>query len=92
MKSTARSVSIRRSLVPRNTIERTLVIDGFSKSHGMTGWRLGYVHGPAEIIDTMIKLQQYTFVCARSRCNGPAPWRWMCRWTGTLPITGGSGT
>jgi aspartate aminotransferase len=50
--------------------DRTLVIDGFSKSHGMTGWRLGYVHGPAEIIDTMIKLQQYTFVCA------PQPVQW----------------
>ena len=36
----------------------------------MTGWRLGYVHGPAEIIDTMIKLQQYTFVCA------PQPVQW----------------
>jgi aspartate/methionine/tyrosine aminotransferase len=50
--------------------DRTLVIDGFSKSHGMTGWRLGYVHGPAEIIDTMTKLQQYTFVCA------PQPVQW----------------
>ncbi len=49
---------------------RTLVIDGFSKSHGMTGWRLGYVHGPAEIIETMTKLQQYTFVCA------PQPVQW----------------
>lgn len=48
----------------------SLVIDGFSKSHGMTGWRLGYVHGPAEVIDTMIKLQQYTFVCA------PQPVQW----------------
>ncbi len=42
----------------------TIVIDGFSKSYAMTGWRLGYVHGPKEIIQTMIKLQQYTFVCA----------------------------
>lgn len=50
--------------------DRTLVIDGFSKSHGMTGWRLGYVHGPSEIIETMIKLQQYTFVCA------PQPVQW----------------
>ena len=49
---------------------QTLVIDGFSKSHGMTGWRLGFVHGPAEVIDTMIKLQQYTFVCA------PQPVQW----------------
>jgi aspartate/methionine/tyrosine aminotransferase len=49
---------------------QTLVIDGFSKSHGMTGWRLGFVHGPASVIDTMVKLQQYTFVCA------PQPVQW----------------
>ena len=55
---------------PAKFNDRTLVIDGFSKSHGMTGWRLGFVHGPAEIIDTMIKLQQYTFVCA------PQPVQW----------------
>ncbi len=55
---------------PARFNDRTLVIDGFSKSHGMTGWRLGFVHGPAEIIDTMIKLQQYTFVCA------PQPVQW----------------
>jgi aspartate/methionine/tyrosine aminotransferase len=57
-------------LSPAKYNDRVLVIDGFSKSHGMTGWRLGYVHGPAEIIDTMIKLQQYTFVCA------PQPVQW----------------
>ncbi|MCA9198303.1 MAG: aminotransferase class I/II-fold pyridoxal phosphate-dependent enzyme [Planctomycetales bacterium] len=50
----------------------TIVIDGFSKSYGMTGWRVGYVHGPAEVIDTMVKLQQYTFVCA------PQPAQWAC--------------
>lgn len=55
---------------PAKFNDRTLVIDGFSKSHGMTGWRLGFVHGPAEVIDTMIKLQQYTFVCA------PQPVQW----------------
>ncbi len=49
---------------------QTLVIDGFSKSHAMTGWRLGFAHGPAEIIQQMIKLQQYTFVCA------PQPAQW----------------
>ena len=43
---------------------QTIVIDGFSKSYAMTGWRVAYVHGPAEVIDTMLKLQQYTFVCA----------------------------
>ena len=48
----------------------TLVIEGFSKSYAMTGWRVGYAHGPAEIIDTMIKLQQFTFVCA------PQPAQW----------------
>ncbi|MFM8189832.1 MAG: pyridoxal phosphate-dependent aminotransferase [Pirellula sp.] len=42
----------------------TIVIDGFSKTYAMTGWRLGYVHGPSAVIQTMIKLQQYTFVCA----------------------------
>ena len=42
----------------------TLVIDGFSKSHAMTGLRLGFAHGPAELIEAMIKLQQFTFVCA----------------------------
>ncbi len=49
---------------------RTLVIDGFSKTYAMTGWRVGYAHGPAEIISQMIKLQQYTFVCA------PQPAQW----------------
>jgi len=49
---------------------QTIVIDGFSKSHAMTGWRVGFVHGPAEIINTMIKLQQYSFVCA------PQPAQW----------------
>jgi aspartate aminotransferase/aminotransferase len=48
----------------------TLVIDGFSKTYGMTGWRVGYIHGPAALIDGMTKLQQYTFVCA------PQPFQW----------------
>ncbi len=55
---------------------QTIVIDGFSKSHAMTGWRLGFAHGPGEIIQQMIKLQQYTFVCARSRRSGPASRHW----------------
>jgi aspartate/methionine/tyrosine aminotransferase len=48
----------------------TIVIDGFSKSHAMTGWRVGWVHGPRQLIDTMVKLQQYSFVCA------PQPAQW----------------
>ncbi len=55
---------------PASFNPETLVIDGFSKSHAMTGWRLGFGHGPAEIIDTMVKLQQYSFVCA------PQPAQW----------------
>lgn len=55
---------------PTKFNDQTIVIDGMSKSHAMTGWRLGFVHGPAEVIETMIKLQQYTFVCA------PQPAQW----------------
>lgn len=44
----------------------TLVLDGFSKAYGMTGWRLGYAHGPRRLIEEMTKLQQFTFVCAPS--------------------------
>lgn len=46
--------------------ENTLVLGGFSKSHAMTGWRLGYAHGPAPLIAAMTKFQQFTFVCAPS--------------------------
>ncbi len=51
---------------PAKLYERTILLRGFSKSHAMTGWRLGYAAGPAEIIAQMTKLQQYTFVCAPS--------------------------
>jgi aspartate aminotransferase/aminotransferase len=44
----------------------TLVLDGFSKAYAMTGWRLGYAHGPRRLIEEMTKLQQFTFVCAPS--------------------------
>jgi aspartate aminotransferase/aminotransferase len=46
--------------------DRTIVLRGFSKSHAMTGWRLGYAVGPEAIIAQMTKLQQYTYVCAPS--------------------------
>jgi len=49
---------------PASHSDEVVVIDGFSKSHAMTGWRVGWVHGPAEIIDACTMLQQYTFVCA----------------------------
>ena len=44
--------------------ERTVVINGFSKSHAMTGWRLGYAAGPAPIIKQMLKLHQFAIMCA----------------------------
>jgi aspartate aminotransferase/aminotransferase len=44
--------------------ERVVVLDGFSKSHAMTGWRVGWLHGPADVVDACAMIQQYTFVCA----------------------------
>ncbi len=44
--------------------ERTIVINGFSKSHAMTGWRLGYACGPKAIIKQMLKIHQYAIMCA----------------------------
>ncbi len=55
---------------PAKFNDQTLVIDGFSKSHSMTGWRVGWVHGPEFLIQQMMKLQQFTFVCA------PHPFQW----------------
>ena len=44
--------------------ERTITINGFSKSHAMTGWRLGYACGPEEIIQQMLKIHQFAIMCA----------------------------
>ena len=44
--------------------ERTILISGFSKSHAMTGWRLGYACGPAVIIKQMLKIHQFAIMCA----------------------------
>ena len=44
--------------------ERTLTINGFSKSFAMTGWRVGYACGAAEVISVMNKIHQYTIMCA----------------------------
>lgn len=44
--------------------ERTIVINGFSKAYAMTGWRLGYAVGPAEILKQMIKIHQFAIMCA----------------------------
>ncbi len=44
--------------------ERTILINGFSKSYAMTGWRLGYACGPKEIIKQMTKIHQFAIMCA----------------------------
>lgn len=44
--------------------ERTIVINGFSKSFAMTGWRLGYAAGPENIIRQMVKVHQFAIMCA----------------------------
>jgi aspartate aminotransferase/aminotransferase len=57
-------------LSPARYNPQTLVVDGFSKTYGIPGWRLGFAHGPSAVIREMIKLQQYSFVCA------PHPVQW----------------
>jgi aspartate aminotransferase/aminotransferase len=51
---------------PAKIYDKTLILRGFSKSHAMTGWRLGYAAGSEPVVAQMTKLQQYTFVCAPS--------------------------
>lgn len=55
---------------PLRYYDHVIVLRGFSKSHAMTGWRVGYVFGDADVVAQMTKLQQYTFVCA------PAPFQY----------------
>jgi len=52
--------------------ENVLLLNGLSKSAGMTGWRMGFAAGPDEIIQAMNTLQQYTFVCAPSMAQHAA--------------------
>jgi aminotransferase len=44
--------------------ERTILLNGFSKAHAMTGWRIGYACAPAPVLDTMMKIHAYTMLCA----------------------------
>ena len=58
---------------PAEFNEDVLVFDGFSKAYGMTGWRLGFAHGPRRLIEEMIKLQQFTLrLCRPAWCSTPA--------------------
>ncbi len=67
--------------------DRTVVINGFSKSYAMTGWRLGYACGPENIIKQMTKLHQFSIMCAPTTSqyaaiealkNGDADVEMMC--------------
>ncbi|MEI3131010.1 MAG: aminotransferase class I/II-fold pyridoxal phosphate-dependent enzyme, partial [Oscillospiraceae bacterium] len=44
--------------------ERTVIVNSFSKSYAMTGWRIGFVAAPAEIVDRMTKCQENFNACA----------------------------
>lgn len=44
--------------------EHTILVNGFSKAYAMTGWRLGYLAGPAPIIKQMLKIHQYAIMCS----------------------------
>lgn len=44
--------------------ERTILLDGFSKAYAMTGWRIGYVVAPPHVLEAMLKVHQYTIMCA----------------------------
>ncbi len=45
-------------------LERTVLLDGFSKAYAMTGWRVGYVAASKQIVEAMLKVHQYTIMCA----------------------------
>lgn len=47
-------------------LDRTIYLNGFSKTYAMTGWRLGYIAGPKFVIDQILKIHQYTALCAPS--------------------------
>jgi aminotransferase len=52
--------------------ERTLLLNGFSKTYGMTGWRVGYAAGPAPLIAAMTRIHQYTALCASRQAQEAA--------------------
>jgi len=56
----------------RHAPENTLLLRGFGKTYGITGWRMGYAAGPETIVGEMTKFQQYTFVCAPSFAQAAA--------------------
>jgi aspartate aminotransferase/aminotransferase len=69
---------------PASWNDDVLVVDGFSKTYGMTGWRLGYAHGPRRLIEEMAKLQQFSFVCAPSMAQHGGVAALDDDWTGRI--------
>lgn len=70
-----RDASRRRCPSPcrvRGSEDSILLVRGFGKTYGCTGWRMGYTTGPAPLIQQMLKMQQYSFVCA------PTPLQHAC--------------
>ena len=57
---------------PARHLDDMLLIRGFGKTYGCTGWRLGFAAGPSWLISEMAKLQQYSFVCAPSMAQAGA--------------------
>ena len=53
-------------------LERTLLLNGFSKTYGMTGWRVGYAAGPRDLIAAMTRIHQYTALCASRQAQEAA--------------------
>ncbi len=49
--------------------ERTIIINGFSKSYSMAGWRLGYLCAPSDFINSMVTIHQYTIMCPTTICQ-----------------------
>lgn len=52
--------------------ERTVLLDGFSKTYAMTGWRIGYAAAPQPILEAMLKVHQYAIMCASSMSQAAA--------------------
>jgi aspartate/methionine/tyrosine aminotransferase len=66
---------------PAEIYSKTVVIDGLSKSKGMSGWRMGFIAGPKQVIDAVEKVQQFTSVCA------PAPFQYASVAAFTDPLS-----
>jgi aminotransferase len=52
--------------------ERTIMLSGFSKDYAMTGWRVGYAAAPQEILQAMLRIHQYTIMCAPTMSQAAA--------------------